>query len=404
MISSSYVYLRGTPVKVFSRSLLPALIASILASPLAMAEDDCVELEGAPAGLYATTDEGTVFMVGADGQIVDLPAGSSGFADENQAKCISRPPRFLDWPCSTQAAQSRMFNTYTLDELESDNKLDEIVQRYFDIPEVLAPIPNWIDGEYNAPFNYNELVQFSSPEYWYNVNPNVQVLSPKRPRSLLVSLYVGTNQVVLDANVIDALRSELGSDELPVTFLFADSNTVPVSYFGNNVSLEEVFKAFKERGIKVADVPMWWLGDYHLLATVEEFEKFFEVPQLEDLKPEKVSAIQADLEANGFTKKPLIVTMFSETGAMALDQPGRLRIASSIGIKRIPTVFNFIEPDIHLARCGPGTPVGSGAVSGSTTPVGGASVPADVSIPPQIPEVPPPPQPASPSQTSGNSG
>ena len=39
------------------------------------------------------------------------------------------------------------------------------------------------------------------------------------------------------ARYFDALRKELGSDEIPVTFVFNDSNTVPISYFGDNVSL-----------------------------------------------------------------------------------------------------------------------------------------------------------------------
>jgi hypothetical protein len=137
-------------------------------------------------------------------------------------------------------------------------------------------IPNWIDGEFHATFNYQDIIQFSSPEYWYFSDEKRPILSAKRPRSLLIALFVGTNQVVIDNNMIDALRRELGTDELPVTFVFNDSNTVPVSYFGSNISLEEAFKAFMERGIKIAEVPMWWQGDYHLTPTIEEFDKFFE--------------------------------------------------------------------------------------------------------------------------------
>ena len=96
---------------------------------------------------------------------------------------------------------------------------------------------------------------------------------------------------------------------------------------------------------------------------------------------------RADLEAHGFTRKSIIVSLFSESGTMAVDQPQRIRVAASMGMKTIPTTLSFIEPDLHLARCGPGTPVGSGAVSGSTTPIGGATVP------PGNPVVPPPTEP-----------
>jgi len=237
-------------VNVIRRAILPALIAQSLlvwgANAWAQEREDCEELEGTPPGLYTTTDEGRTFLL-KDNKIVEMKAGEAGFADEGTVKCIKKPPKFLDWPCSTQAAQSRMFNTYTVDDLETENPLKEIVQRYFDIPEVLAPIPNWIDGEFNAIFNYNDLLQFSSPEYWYHPNPDLPILSGKRPRSLQVSLYVGINQVVLDNYMIDALRADLGTDKIPVTFVFNDSNTVPISYFGANVSLEEIFKAFNER-------------------------------------------------------------------------------------------------------------------------------------------------------------
>ncbi|UCD10534.1 MAG: hypothetical protein JSU88_07480, partial [Nitrospinaceae bacterium] len=322
-----------------------------------------------------------------DGEIVEMGPGEAGFANEDEIKCITKPPEFLDWPCSTQAAQSRMFNTYPIEDLEQDNKIKEIVERYFQVPEVIAPVPNWIDGEYHAIFNRNDIIQFSSPEYWYFPNADRPILDPKRPRSLLISLYVGTNQVVIDNNVIDALRAELQTDDLPVTFVFNDSNTVPISYFGSNVSLEEVFKAFNERGIKTAEVPMWWLGDYHLTPTIEEFEKFFPIPALADIPAERQANLKADLEAFGFTRKSIIVSLFSEAGTMAVDQPERVRVAASMGITRIPTSFRFFEPDVHLARCGPGTPMGSSGVSGSTTPLGGASVP------PGNPVVPPPTEP-----------
>lgn len=374
-------------MKVLSKVILPALIASVL-SGNAWSQDDCVEIEGTPPGLYATTDEGRTYLV-KDGKTIELGPGQAGFADESGVKCIKKPPEFLNWPCSTQAAQSRMFNTYTINELTDKNKIQEIITRYFDVPEVLAPIPDWVDGEYNAVFDYKDLLQFASSDYWYYSNPERPFMDPKRPRSLQVSLYVGINKVVIDNYEIDLLRKELESDQLPVTFVFNDSNVVPISYFGPNVSIEEVRKAFFERGIKLADVPIWWLGDYHLQATIEEFEKFFDIPPLEDISAEKQQAIRAELESEGFTRKPFIVTIMSESASMVIDQPERLRVAASMGMKEMPVVFNFIEPDMVLARCGPGTPIGYGsnAISGETTPPGGAV------IPPNAPAVPPPPDP-----------
>ena len=54
--------------------------------------------------------------------------------------------------------------------------------------------------------------------------------------------------------------------------------------------------------------------------------------------------------------------------------------AGHINISGRPLIF--IEPDMILARCGPGTPAGSSSVSGSTTPIGGATVPPGAVTPP----------------------
>ena len=135
-------------------------------------------------------------------------------------------------------------------------------------------------------------------------------------------------------------------------------------------------------------------GDYSLKPTIAEFEKFFDLPALEDISPERRAALEADLEINGFRQKSIIVSMFAESGSMAVDQPERIRVAASMGFESIPTTFSFIELDAIMSHCGPGTPTGTSGVSGATTPVSGATVPPGV---PVDPPVVPPDDPASPS-------
>jgi len=368
------------------RAILPLLIASTLASQVGYAQDDeCAELEGTPPGLYVTSDEGLVFLI-KDGKTVELSPGESAFADENKLNCIKKVPEFLDWPCSTDAAKSRKFATFTIGDLTStDNRVKEIVQRYFEIPEVIEPIPNWLEGESHMSLRFNEIVPFSGPDFWYKPSPAIDILDEKRPRTLLISLFVGTNQVVIDNHTIDALKKNFGNSEIPVVFVFNDSNVVPVSYFGPNASLEEIQKAFNERRIKLADVPMWQLGDHHFSPTAEEFRKLFKLPAIADIDPLRVEALRAQLETYGFSKKPVFVT-FLEGGGLYIDDPARVAVALEMGIESIPTVINFVEQDDHLRRCGPGTPAGSSGVSGATTPIGGANPPPGVVVPP-----PPPP-------------
>jgi hypothetical protein len=188
--------------------------------------------------------------------------------------------------------------------------------------------------------------------------------------------------------MVEHLRKHYGDQEIPVMFVFNDSNTVPISYFGPNVSLEEVYKAFNERNIKIAETPMWPLGDYTLAPTAAEFEKFVVLPELEDIDPVRREALAAQLETYGFSKKPVFATLMSGGGRIYVDDPELIRVALSLGMDRIPTALTFIEPDAHLTRCGPGTPVGSsgGAISGESTPPGGAVVPPGGGISPPPPE------------------
>ena len=382
------------------RLILPTIIAATLSTNAAAQHNsDCADIKGTPPGLYVTTDEGRVFVV-KDDKLVELAPGDSAYANESSLTCIKQMPEFLDWPCSTDAAQSRKFATYKIEDIDADNILKEVVRRYFEVPEVIEPMPEWLEGESNLSVDYAEIVQYSSPEFWYKINAPEDIVNPKRPKSLLIALFVGTNQVVIDNSTIASLREAYPGQPIPVVFVFNDSNTVPISYFGDNVSMEEIQLAFNERRIKLAEVPMWQLGDYHFTPTAEEFEKLVKMPEIEDIDAKRVEAIKAALETYAFSKKPMFVTMMEGGDKVYVDDPERLRVAISMGFDLIPTVVNFVEQDSVMARCGPGTPVGSGGVSGGSTPIGGATLPPSGgnSPPPGEPPSPAPPEePASPS-------
>lgn len=388
------------------RAILPVLIGLALLSTNSHAQSgSCEELQGTPPGLYVTTDEGRTFLT-KEGKVLEVAPGQSAFAGEGKLACIKKAPDFLDWPCSTDAANSRKFATYAIADLtgqgQTGSKLArEIVRRYFEIPEVIEPVPDWLEGESHTQLAYEDIIQFASGEYWYHPSSNTNLLDERRPKVLQISLYVGINAVVIDSYMVEALKKHYGNENIPVMFVFNDSNTVPISYFGPNVSLEEIIKAFNERGIKIADVPMWPLGDYTLEATAAEFEKFINLPDLEDIDPVRREALSAQLETYGFSKKPVFVTLMSGSNRIYVDDPELIRVALSMGMERIPTALTFVEPDAHLTRCGPGTPVGSsgGAISGESTPPGGAVVPPN----PSGGTTPPPPEPEI-SPAGGDSG
>lgn len=368
--------------------LLPLMIGSLLASGAVYAQNTCEELEGTPPGLYTTTDEGRTILI-RDDQVIELGPGDAGFADESGVKCIQRIPQFMDWPCSTDAARSRKFATYSIEDLPDGNKPREIVQRYFEVPEVIEPIPRWKEGEYHLLLDENAILQFSSDEYWYHPASPDALRDVRRPKTLLIALYVGVNQVVIDQQHLRALKAEYGGANIPVVFEFNDSNVVPISYFGPNVSLEEVLKASNERGINIDSAPMWELGDYNIRPTVAEMREFFDIPALEDIPPERRQALEDDLEANGFNSKPVFVSILSGSDSMVVDQPQRVAVAASMGYETIPVHLTIVQPDVLVQRCGPGTPAGFSqtSISGETTPPGGAVLPpGGVTPPPTEPE------------------
>ena len=156
---------------------------------------------------------------------------------------------------------------------------------------------------------------------------------------------------------------------------------------------------------------MWELGDYNIRPSMAEMEKYFDLPDLEDLPNERREALQADLEEYGFSKKPVFVSILSGSNSLVVDQPQRVRVAESMGMTSVPVHVTIVQPDILVQRCGPGTPAGfdSVAISGESTPPGGGVIPpgSGVTPPPTEPDPgptdpedpvdPPPEPPASPS-------
>ncbi|NIO12991.1 MAG: hypothetical protein GTN90_03860, partial [Xanthomonadales bacterium] len=68
-----------------------------------------------------------------------------------------------------------------------------------------------------------------------------------------------------------------------MVFVFHPDHEVPLSYFEGEVDLQKLIEVRREFGIELAPVPIWYVGDHHLTATVAELERFFEIPALQDI-------------------------------------------------------------------------------------------------------------------------
>jgi hypothetical protein len=367
---------------------LHTAIAIALASASAHAQQDPEQPSEITPGLYATVNESEIYIIQGDEQI-DLKVGETAFVGQDGMRQLDVVPAFLNWPCGDSGGQgqgqSGLMPTYPLESLPAGNRVEEIVRRFFEGPEIPANSPAWLNGEAHGSFPADEISKFSTSAYWYESGMTTPKMDALRPNILLISLYPATQQVVVDQNHFQELRDLYGSKDIPVTFVFNEEYIVPVSYFGKNVTLQQVADAYFEKGITIADVPIWYAGDRQLTASPAELERLFDIPAIEDIDPDRLAALIADLQANGFTRKPINVSLMSQNDTMAVDDGEKVRAAQSIGMDSLPIVVFSYNEESHRKLCRMRMPQFS---MGGEVGEGSASTP-DVGVPPTEPVLPP---------------
>ena len=319
--------------------------------------------------LYTTVSQGEIYIIQGDKQI-ELKVGEAAVARENSLQQIKSVPGFLNWPCGNYVgADSGLMPTYSLADLPPANQVEEIVRRFFEGLEIPAPSPAWLVGESHGSFPADEINKFLTSAYWYESGPTTPKMEALRPRVLLISLYPATQQVIVDQNHFQELLDEYGSKDIPVTFVFNEENVVPVSYFGKNVTLQQVADAYFEKGMSIADVPMWYAGDRQFTVSPQQLEKAFDIPAIEDIDPDRLAALVAELQANGFSNKPIKIALIAQNNSMVVDEGEKVRAAQSLGMDSIPIVFFNYDENSHKKRCGLVMPrIGAGGEAASSEP------------------------------------
>ena len=361
---------------------LNTAITIALASMGANAQQNPEQAPATPSGLYVTVSQSEVYIIQGDSQL-DLKVGEAAFAGTDSLKQLDEVPGFLNWPCGGSGEQGPdMVPGYSLASLPPENRLEEVVRRFFEGPEIPTPSPAWLNGESHGNFSVDEINSFSTNAYWYESGDTTPKMEALRPEILLISLYPATQQVIVDQNHYQELQDLYGSEDIPVTFVFNDENVVPISSFGKNVTIQQVADAYFKKGITIADTPMWYAGDRQLTATPAEFEQVFDIPAVEDIDPERFAALVEDLQTNGFTKKPINVALVLQNNSMVVDEGEKVRAAQSIGIDSIPIVFFSYSANSHKQHCGLAMPqvaadggIGEGGVTSAVAAAGaGAGV------------------------------
>ena len=358
---------------------LNSAIVIALASLGANAQQDPDQASSPAPGLYVTVSQSEIYIVQGDNQI-DLKAGQAAFAGQGTMRLLDAVPEFLNWPCGGSSGQDLdLVPTYPLASLPAGNQVEEIVRRFFEGPEIPASTPAWLNDESHGSFPAEEINRFSSRAYWYESGKTTAKMEALRPKILLISLYPATQQVIVDQNHLQELLEHYGSQDIPVTFIFNQEDVVPISYFGKNVTVQQVADAYFEKGITITDAPMWYAGDRQLTASPGELEQIFDIPALGDIDPDRLAVLAADLQTHGFSRKSINVTLMSQNASMVVDEGEKIRAAQSIGIETIPIVFFTYDENSHQKRCGLAMP--QIAIAGGIGE-GGVAAAADTSVTP----------------------
>jgi len=320
-----------------------------------------------PAGLYVTVSQNEIYII-QDGKQLDVKVGEAAFAGEGTLQKLDAIPSFLLWPCGGSGGEdSGLVPTYLMDSLPIENRIEEVVRRFFARPEIPAPAPVWLNGEFHGSFSAEEINRFTSSGYWYQSGKTTPKMEALRPRVLLISLYPATQHVIVDQNHFQELLDLYGQENIPVTFVFNEENVVPVSALGKKTTIQEIADLFFEQDITIADVPMWYAGDHQIAVSPGDFDPLFDIPAIEDIEPDRLAALIEDLQTIGFAKKPVNVALMSQNNSMVIDEAEKVRAAQSIGLDSIPIVFFYYSENSHKKHCGLAMPQVAAGKGGSAS-------------------------------------
>lgn len=393
MISSRKQFKTFAATAPLRRAPLAVLIAVALgAPPVLNAQND------PPPGLYTSVDESEIYIIQPNGDQIDVKTGESVRVDQSGVTFITDRPEFLNWPCGTSFAGNRgSLPTFSLESLPPEDRIGQVTDLYFSNQQVLEGSPRWENGESHGAFPAAEIDQYVSNAYWYTTGDAPPGMDKKRPDTLLIALFYGTGQVVVDTNHLEALKAMYGDDPIPTLFRYEEENVVPISWYGDNPTPEQILANFQTNGVKPAEVPLWYAGDQHVTFDPDTLANLAGVPPLSEISAERQAQVREDLERNGFRAKPVNLALVPGNDRFIADQGDRLRVAAAMGVISVPVMFSVYDAGVVASQCGIEAPVEAagvlGVAAGETPETPGEETTPDA---PEQPDEPTPPPPAPP--------
>ena len=371
----------GSPLRKVRPLMLRVLMACLVTVPVTTVhalqadpspDQDIREEPNPPPDLYVTVDEASIYLIQEDRQL-DVGVGEAAHATGTDMQALDETPDFLNWPCTgAGSGELEILGSYAFESLPVRDRIGQVAKRFFEDQLVLGPPKTWLNGDYHGSVEMSEIERYVSYANWYSTGPSLPGLAEKRPRVLLIGLFYGTAQIVVDTNHLDSLKAHYGDNEIPVFFEFHDENTVPVSYFGRNPAIQTVQSAYLESGVILAPAPLWFAGDRQLETTPDALSRLLNLASSDQLDTERLETLKDSLRADGFAAKPITLFLVSDGETILADDPDRIIAASALQMDSVPIMFSYAEAASPTRRCGLTVMIeaagGLGQSNGSTSP------------------------------------
>ncbi|MFC1664418.1 hypothetical protein ACFL17_02155 [Pseudomonadota bacterium] len=250
-------------------------------------------------------------------------------------------PSLPSWACRSSSADSARYGQgYDASELGEQPTLQAVADRFFNDNQRMIPFPNWKEKGVHMQVSTDELISKLKEQWWYQAN-TASPASTSLDRPIMVGLYKHNNEILIDTNLdLVAKAKAQGITELGVVIVYNEEDERPVSEFGDEATISDVAGKFHGDNLRATSVPEWQVGDYHIMAKLDEIKDKFQIPVRKDIEPQRWETISNDIKENGFTK-PLMVTLLSNDNGAWLDDRERVAVAASLGMTELPTVFFY---------------------------------------------------------------
>lgn len=256
-------------------------------------------------------------------------------------------PALPGWVCQEKSDRQRYIKAVKLSDLGSQPTIHQVADVFFNQNRRIVPFPDWEDGRVHMTASVKELSDLVSNQHWYipGKDDGTPLTAPNRP--VFVSLYKYNNGIVVDNVARIRKAQEQGIESLPVVLVYNDIDQRPITSFPSDVTAAQIAQYFYSEGLELTAVPEWPVDDHHKMASPDELRDVVEIPNKDDIAPDRLEAAEQKLRDNGMKlSKPLLLTLVrSGRGRAWVNDPITVVAADELGIKQLPVVFFYHRID-----------------------------------------------------------